>query len=48
MNGAMIFGKPAQIGESTNKGARDKRNDDRMAAFVGPSSDAVAGEWWCR
>lgn len=38
MNGAIIFGKPAQIGESTNKGARDKRNDDRVAAFVGPSS----------
>ena len=43
MNGAIIFGKPAQIGESTNKGARDKRNDDRMAAFVGPSSGASGG-----
>ncbi|MFN8468727.1 MAG: protein phosphatase 2C domain-containing protein [Caldilineaceae bacterium] len=43
MNGAIIFGKPAQIGESTNKGARDKRNDDRMAAFVGPSSTSASG-----
>ncbi|MBK8051555.1 MAG: protein phosphatase 2C domain-containing protein, partial [Anaerolineales bacterium] len=35
MDGAIIFGKPAQIGLSTNKGARDKRNDDRSAAFTG-------------
>lgn len=37
MNGATIFGKAALIGETTNKGARDKRNDDRSAAFTGPN-----------